>query len=1170
MSASDSHLSAQDLQDILFDSLPMGMAVFDRDLVLIRANPAWAGFIARYTSTPAGEVVPGTHILDLAPGTEATTLSRYRRALAGEIVRAAAVPMESAGIVSYWDVVIIPLVRNGEIAGIMDVTADVTERRQAEEDLRRREDEVRKQRDLLEKTVEARTAELSLVNEELQREIDVRKRAETDLRAERNFIAAVLDTAGALVVVLDREGRIVRFNRACEQMTGYRQTEARGKHLWGFLLPPEEDGYVRQIFSHLVAKQFPSQAENHWVAKSGARRLISWSNTVIPGADGNVSYVIATGIDLTEHRQAEDALRASEEKYRVLVENADSIILRMDTAGNITFFNEFAQRFLGYGEDEIVGRNVIGTIVPPSDNAGRDLARMIADIGYRPDSYATNENENMRRNGERVWVAWTNRAVLDLEGRPAEILCVGIDVTDRKRAEETLAERTRGLASLLEVSRKVASTLELEPLLVVILDQLKTMVDYTGTTLFGLEGETLKPLAHRGPIPQDEVAGYTFPSGRFPGDRELVLGKRPVIIADVRGDTPLARAFREAAGGRMATAYAYIRSWIGVPLIVRDRVIGTLTLDHCQPNYYTRRHADLALAFANQAAVAIENARLYAETSRRADELQTLFAVQQAITGRLDLEAILQLVADEARRLTNSKRSAVFLLDGDALRISVMSGDDRPDMLDYRMPVDDSLTGFCLHTGQPVRVNKAQADPRANADIVRRAGVESFLSVPLISGTGPIGAITVVDRLEEEFGPEDERVLTMLASGAVAGLENARLYREEQERRHEAEQRRRVAEGLRDILGILNSNRPLHEILNYIVAQACRLLGTDTGALYRLQEGVLTIEAAQGLPQEYVAEMDIPYGVAVVGRAVEERRPIVIPDMTGLNLSDFQDSPIRQKHLAWLIAHYRGIVAVPLVGKDEVYGGVVLYYQDVRGFSGEELELAATFASQAALAVENARLRTQAEQAAVAAERSRLARDLHDAVTQTLFSASLIAEVLPKLWERNPEEGRRRLGELRQLTRGALAEMRTLLLELRPATLIEVGLDELLRQLAEATTGRGRIPVSLTVEGYCPLPPDVQIGLYRIAQEALNNVAKHSGATQADVSLRCQPTLVELRVCDNGRGFDPGLVSSDHLGLGIMRERAEVVKASLLVKSRAGHGTEIAVTWQGPSQEGRA
>ncbi len=220
----------------------------------------------------------------------------------------------------------------------------------------------------------------------------------------------------------------------------------------------------------------------------------------------------------------------------------------------------------------------------------------------------------------------------------------------------------------------------------------------------------------------------------------------------------------------------------------------------------------------------------------------------------------------------------------------------------------------------------------------------------------------------------------------------------------------------------------------------------------------------------------------------------------------------------------------------------------------------------AELNLANERLRAKAAQDAVTAERTRLARDLHDAVTQTLFSTTLIADVLPDIWALNPDEGRRRLEEVRQLTRGALAEMRTLLVELRPNALVEVPLPTLLRQLTEAMVGRARINIQLSAEGERKLPADVQVGLYRLAQEALNNVVKHAKASQAVITLRLGAT-VRLTVADNGSGFEMASVTADHLGLKIMRERAEAIGARLSIYSEPGEGTQISVVWPAPSGE---
>ena len=198
---------------------------------------------------------------------------------------------------------------------------------------------------------------------------------------------------------------------------------------------------------------------------------------------------------------------------------------------------------------------------------------------------------------------------------------------------------------------------------------------------------------------------------------------------------------------------------------------------------------------------------------------------------------------------------------------------------------------------------------------------------------------------------------------------------------------------------------------------------------------------------------------------------------------------------------------------------------------------------------------------AVTADRTRLARDLHDAVTQTLFSASLTAEVLPDLWDMDVEEAKRSTEELRQLTRGALAEMRTLLLELRPASLMQTHLSDLLRQLCEAFVGRSRLPIKLSIEGDCKLPPEVQVACYRIAQESLNNVFKYARPTQVDVNLSLSPACVRFEVCDNGIGFDTATVKPASLGMRIMRERAEAIGADFHLSSTPGAGTCIEVIW---------
>lgn len=140
------------------------------------------------------------------------------------------------------------------------------------------------------------------------------------------------------------------------------------------------------------------------------------------------------------YKHTAETLKKGEEEYRKLVELANSIILRLDTSGNIIFINEFACKFFGYTQKEVMGRNIIGTIVPKIESSGRDLAVFIESLCQNPGQYTTNENENIKKDGRRVWILWTNRAILNEKGRVAEIICIGNDVTQKQEAERVLRE----------------------------------------------------------------------------------------------------------------------------------------------------------------------------------------------------------------------------------------------------------------------------------------------------------------------------------------------------------------------------------------------------------------------------------------------------------------------------------------------------------------------------------------------------------------------------------------------------------------------------------------------------------------------------------------------------------------------------------------------------------
>jgi PAS domain S-box-containing protein len=194
-------------------------------------------------------------------------------------------------------------------------------------------------------------------------------------------------------------------------------------------------------------------------------------------------------------------------------------------------------------------------------------------------------------------------------------------------------------------------------------------------------------------------------------------------------------------------------------------------------------------------------------------------------------------------------------------------------------------------------------------------------------------------------------------------------------------------------------------------------------------------------------------------------------------------------------------------------------------------------------------------------ERTRLARDLHDTATQALFAAALKAEALTQSEDLLPGWVADTIEELRRLSRGALAQMRTLLIELRDEPLEQITIDQLLSQLVESMEGRVGTTCQLTIRGEAALPPQLHVTIYRFVQEALNNVSRHAKASSAWVLLETQPGRVYLSVEDDGQGFDPDTVDRSHLGLRSMQERADKAGAAFNISARSGGGTVVTVNW---------
>jgi PAS domain S-box-containing protein len=576
-----------------------------------------------------------------------------------------------------------------------------------------------------------------------------------------------------------------------------------------------------------------------------------------------------------------------------------------------------------------------------------------------------------------------------------------------------------------------------------------------------------------------------------------------------------------------------------------------------------------------------QSALLYQAEQQARDEAERtarrLLQIQK-LTSALSAAATYQEVADVVIRqgfgVLGSQVGSIFLLSPDGKTLSLLTEHGFPEdvvaqyttlRLDSHLPIADAV-----RSGSPIWLENAETYRESYLELAEKTlpltRTQSLACLPMVVNGRPIGGIGVTFAEERRFAPDDQNFLLTLADQCGQALERARLYEQEAAARREAEEIADQMRRLQTVTVALSSALTIRQVGQIIVEQGAAVLGAVTGTFQILDEKGTSVEMVH-LMGGKLAEDE---------RAKWRRYPLepglpatqVVQTRQALWFSSADDVARDFPAIAHLAKAFPGASAIiPVVVGSEVVAVFSYAFATHRVFTAKEQGFILLLAERCAQALERARLIEQAQVAAALEERQRLARDLHDAVSQTLFTANVMAEALPRLMDKDPEKGKQSSNQLAQVTRSALAEMRTLLLELRPATILNNNLSDLLNQLKAAIQGKRNISITMAIHEEGKLPSDVHIAFYRIVQEALNNIVKHAGAQQVEVTLICSPTSAQLRVKDDGAGFDPHSEKAG-LGLGMMQERAQSIGATLDIYSAPQQGTRIDVTWNSKEESG--
>lgn len=495
---------------------------------------------------------------------------------------------------------------------------------------------------------------LAAVYSLIRRESAEREKAERSLKQERDFTSAVIDTAGALVVVMDPEGRILRFNRAAEQLSGYSLAEVKNRLLWDLgLIPPEDVPGVKQAFEQLKGNYslFLNRHENFWRSKQGALRLISWSNTALINAAGEVEFVMGTGIDITDRKLAELALKESEERYRDLFENATDLIQSVDAEGHFLYVNRAWKETLGYDEAQVYQMTLFDILHPDC----REHCQALFQKLLSGEKVERVETAFLTASGETVWVEGNVNCRFE-DGVMVATRGIFRNITEQKKAAEELERQNRRAQLLANLSLKIRESLDIAEILETTVTEIQALLKADRVLVYRFQPDGSGIISKEKTQPGiPSLLGEVIEDPCFQEKyAQLYSQGRVRVVSDVESEG-LKPCYLELL------QKVQVRANLVVPLFLEQQLWGLLLAHQCSgPRQWQPFEMELLSQLANQIGIALTQAALLERERKRSLELeQARKAAEQAAQAK---SSFLATMSHEIRTPMNALLGMTGLL----------------------------------------------------------------------------------------------------------------------------------------------------------------------------------------------------------------------------------------------------------------------------------------------------------------------------------------------------------------------------------------------------------------------------------------------------------------------------------------------------------------------------